>query len=170
MKNKWITELGLSQWILGVILLSLIFLIGFRGVVFGKKPQNSGGKWAEVVIIAPPYLTSQNNPNFNEEPEKWQIQELIYYYSGYYGVDFSLSYELAKFESGFNPKAKNEFSSAKGIYQFIDKTWADNCEGDVYSAEDNIKCAIRIISEGGLKHWTIDKNVAEYLTLLGFIK
>ena len=167
MKNiKW-------EIIVLISLIVLVFLAGYLSqnrLVLASKPQNSGGIEAEVVIIAPPVLTSSGNPNLDRKLEKSEIIELIYYYSNYYGVNFSLTYELAKFESNFNPTAKSPKSTAKGIYQFLDKTWIDNCEGNVYNAEDNIKCAIRIISEDGLKHWTADKNVAKYLTLFGFIK
>ena len=31
-------------------------------------------------------------------------------------------------------------SSAKGIFQFIDRTWGSYCEGDVLNDEDNVRC------------------------------
>jgi hypothetical protein len=40
------------------------------------------------------------------------------------GVDESIMLAMAKQESGFNPSAKAGTSSAKGLYQFIDSTWA----------------------------------------------
>lgn len=57
-------------------------------------------------------------------------------------------------ESGFNPKAKNPNSTAKGIYQILDGTWkAHKCEGDVYDPVDNIKCARKIYEDSGTKPW-----------------
>lgn len=37
-------------------------------------------------------------------------------------VNYSDLYNLIKFESGFNPKAKNPYSSARGLLQFTDST------------------------------------------------
>lgn len=36
--------------------------------------------------------------------------------------------DAAKKESGLNPKARNKFSTSKGLYQFIDSTWYDIVE------------------------------------------
>jgi hypothetical protein len=58
-------------------------------------------------------------------------------------VDGALA--VAKCESGFNAKAKNPNSSASGVFQIIRGTFKQfKCEGDVFSAEDNIKCARKI--------------------------
>lgn len=38
------------------------------------------------------------------------------------GVDSNNLYKLINFESGWNPKAKNPLSSARGLIQFTDKT------------------------------------------------
>jgi hypothetical protein len=42
-------------------------------------------------------------------------------------------------------------SSAKGIYQFIDKTWEHYCDGDVLNDEDNINCFIKLYNKH--PHW-----------------
>lgn len=49
---------------------------------------------------------------------------------------------IAECESNFNQYAKNPNSTAKGIYQFISKTWTNYCEGDVLNYQDNIKCFV----------------------------
>lgn len=51
---------------------------------------------------------------------------------------------ISKCESRLNPLAKNPYSSAKGIYQFIDKTWSNYCEGNVFNQSDNIKCFMKL--------------------------
>lgn len=38
------------------------------------------------------------------------------------GIDANDLYKLIQFESGWNPKAKNPYSSARGLIQFTDKT------------------------------------------------
>ena len=80
-----------------------------------------------------------------------------------YGIDPNLAVLLAKHESEFNPAAANSKTSAKGLFQFIDLTWRDYCAGDVFNAEDNADCALRILSEGGLSHWLADPNMEKVL-------
>ena len=105
-----------------------------------------------------------------EEPKPLSVVELIEKYSEEYQVPYRLAYELAKFESNLSPTAKNPNSSARGVYQFLTGTWKGFCEGDVLNAEDNISCAMRLISEGGLSHWTSDQYVRLKLWDLGLIK
>ena len=59
------------------------------------------------------------------------------------GIQPETALRIARCESRLNPKAKNKHSSAKGIYQFIDATWANYCQGDVYNPYDNIDCFMR---------------------------
>lgn len=49
---------------------------------------------------------------------------------------------IAKSESHpyLDPYAKNPKSTAKGIYQFIDSTFRENCKGDVYNWKNNVDC------------------------------
>ena len=114
---------------------------------------------SSIVAIAPP-------PEPAPEPT---VTELIQKYSDEYEVNFKMAIALAKFESKLNPRAKNPKSTAKGIYQFIDSTWESFCEGDVYNPEDNIKCAMKLISKGGISHWLADQYVRLYFWDMGFI-
>lgn len=59
-------------------------------------------------------------------------------------IDPILSLRIAFKESSYNPIAKNKVSSAKGLYMFIDKTWKSYCTGDVYNAEDNLTCFLKL--------------------------
>ena len=93
------------------------------------------------------------------EKEPPTIEETIQFYADEYGIDFELVKAIAKAESwstklnDYDPKAKNSISSAKGIYQFLDSTWKKNCDGDVLDYDDNIRCGVRLISEGKENHW-----------------
>lgn len=51
---------------------------------------------------------------------------------------------VSKCESEFNDQAKSRISSAKGVYQFIDKTWENYCEGDRMNYKDNIACFMEL--------------------------
>ena len=81
--------------------------------------------------------------------------------------DYTISYfiRIARAESGFslNTYAKNPKSSAKGIYQFIDGTWAQYCTGDVYNFVDNVNCFYKVLEVDGyprgLRHWSSTMGV-----------
>lgn len=51
---------------------------------------------------------------------------------------------IAMCESSMNPKAKNKHSSASGLYQITKKTFQTYCSGNVFDAEDNINCFIKL--------------------------
>jgi hypothetical protein len=61
-------------------------------------------------------------------------------------VNVATALRIADCESKTGTQLFNPNSSAKGIYQFIDKTWANYCEGDVLNADDNIKCFVKLYS------------------------
>ena len=88
-----------------------------------------------------------------------------------YDVDFNLAYDLAVFESQLDPTICNrQGSSACGIYQFIISTWENHCEGNRFDAYDNTKCAMKLISEGGIRHWTADSRTKALLVSKGYVK
>jgi len=59
-------------------------------------------------------------------------------------IDPILSLRIAFCESSYDPKAQNKTSSAKGLYQFVNKTWQAYCKGDPLNAEDNLNCFIKL--------------------------
>lgn len=75
-------------------------------------------------------------------------------YSLMWGQNPALVRDIVSCESGYDEKAKNPNSSAKGLMQVIDGTWEYfNCQGDVLDAEDNLVCGMKILSESGKHHW-----------------
>lgn len=85
-----------------------------------------------------------------------EIEDLIRHYARLYGADENLAVKIAWCESGFDPRVCNKqfgCSGGQGVYQFINSTWIKNCEGDVFNPEDNIKCGVKLISQGQLSHW-----------------
>ena len=57
-----------------------------------------------------------------------------------YGLDPDQAVMIAQCESGLNERASNPTSTAKGIYQFTDGTWAQiKAQGHQFDADENIK-------------------------------
>ena len=71
--------------------------------------------------------------------------------------------EIAKCESGLNPRARNKRSNAKGLFQVI-PTSERFCEKglgrqlNMYNPKDNAECAKYLIEHGGLSHWKASKH------------
>lgn len=67
---------------------------------------------------------------------------------------------IASAESGFDCGIKNKASSARGCFQILKSTWIDaGCTGDVFNAEDNIRCAKKLFDNSGTTPWDQSKNV-----------
>lgn len=61
-----------------------------------------------------------------------------------YNVDVKTALRIAECESETGKNLFNKHSSAKGVYQFIDGTWKNYCEGDVLNSRDNIICFMKL--------------------------
>lgn len=73
--------------------------------------------------------------------------------------DIMTMIRISKKESNHNPRAKNRTSSASGVFQIIAGTWYSNdCVGDKWNAEDNIRCAYEIHKHRGFQPWEVCTN------------
>ena len=52
--------------------------------------------------------------------------------------------EIARCESRYKAFAESGISSATGVFQFIDGTWENYCEGDRMNFKDNVKCFMEL--------------------------
>lgn len=75
---------------------------------------------------------------------KESLEEMIIRKSKEANLNPSTSLKIARCESSMNPLAESKSSSAKGIFQFVDKTWQNYCVGNPLNAEDNINCFIKL--------------------------
>ena len=104
-------------------------------------------------------------------PTQGAIRSQIAYYAKEYGVSQVLALTIAELESKFNPLAINPKSGAGGIFQWLKSSWVSFCEGDRFDIEDNIRCAIKTLSEpNGIRHWSADLDMRKKLIEAGFIE
>jgi hypothetical protein len=76
-----------------------------------------------------------------------QVQALIIETANRYGVDPVIALTIAQIESNFNPSAQNPNSSAGGVFQFIDSTWASYGRGNKMDAVANVDAGVRFIRD-----------------------
>ena len=118
-------------------------------------------KLETYVITKDGYITFKEYLELNEKEEN--ISDKIRRYAEEYKADPILALNVACAESCtrdeenniiFNSLAKNQNSTASGVFQFIKDTWNGYCEGDVFDAEDNVRCGVKILAKtGGIRHW-----------------
>ena len=76
------------------------------------------------------------------------VEATIRHYADEYGVDVEIAIRISICESQMGKYKHNwEGSSAKGVYQFIDRTWAYYCEGDVLNDEANVICFMELYNK-----------------------
>lgn len=99
-------------------------------------------------------------------PVQLLVQERIIEQANLYKVDSSLALNIAKCESKLNPLAKNPYSSAEGVYQFLDGTWDHygKKHWGVMSTRskldgaDNVELALWVMGNFGTHDWDESKD------------
>lgn len=124
------------------------------GSLAGKKTDN-GGRVLQPRKNLPP---KNNQPSYEgKRYSKEEVIELIKHYSAHYSIDPARPLRIAKCESGYNQFAKNKSSSASGIFQFLNKTWASKPlakQGkSVFDAPANVQTAVWLMSLGKWQMW-----------------
>ena len=123
---------------IGLIIFTLfVAMAHYWGGVIGVKY----GSWRYRLEMLPPIKQSPDN---YQKPNQYDIAMEIIKQSRQSNFNPSISLKIAICESNLNHLATSNKSSAKGVYQFIDKTWSNYCNGDVYNYKDNIACFIKL--------------------------
>ena len=74
------------------------------------------------------------------------------------GEDYNLLNRIIECESGWKSSAKNPYSTASGLFQFISSTWNNWGEGDVFDPYDNIRAGVNLFNAEGTKPWNASKS------------
>ncbi len=111
------------------------------------------------VITALVIINALTIPNANAT-DKIEILTTICEHSQGDLILQEISTEIAKVESNFEPSAKNKFSSAGGIFQWLKSSWKHyNCTGDRFDYKANIKCSLEVMRNYGFSDWDASYNL-----------
>lgn len=80
------------------------------------------------------------------------------------GVDFSYLLNQAKAESGLNPNARAQTSSAGGLFQFIDQSWLGAVK--LHGAKHGLGWAADAISRRPNGSWKVDRSLRDQVMSL----
>ena len=89
----------------------------------------------------------------------YHVKKLIRCAAHHYGVNADKALYIANRESNFSPKAYNDWSCAKGIYQHLCTYWPDRAttygfnDRSAFNARANIMVTIRMVKKHGWGPW-----------------
>lgn len=104
------------------------------------------------------------------EQAKWDslsVPEKIRSLAIKHGVDESIALNIGCAESEFNSRAKNPNSTAGGVFQWLDSSWANYSKmyygyvADKYDADTNIELSIFVLRDYGTRDWNASKHYWE---------
>jgi len=119
-----------------------------------------------VEITEIPYVVALNVPprtsllalNGPVDARKAQMRSIITSAAIKHGLDPNLLIAIAVCESGLRPDAQNRWSSASGLFQFVDSTWKTYAKKYGIAGPKNdpyvqSELAALMIANGGIGHW-----------------
>lgn len=96
-----------------------------------------------------------SKPKYNYAPTNASQSEVIAIINQVFGADAPKMIQVAKYESGFNPDARNP-SGASGILQIMPATWRGyNCTGNIFNTYDNAICGKKVLQGQGWYAWHV---------------
>ncbi len=125
-----------------------------------SKRENKPPKRGVVRLAKPQQGVRANSGRYTGRVySKEEVENLIRKYSDLYGISSDTPRCIAFHESGYNQTSANKRSSAKGVFQYLDKTWKATDEGkaglSVFDADANVKAAVKYMAiHKSTKPWT----------------
>jgi len=113
-----------------IMLISLLSILG----AYSKAVEASQWELAEVIIK-------------KAQVKELTVEDKIKRSAIKNGVDVNTALRIAQCESSMGKNIISKTSTARGIYQFIFKTWDTYCEGDVYDEDANIDCFMKLYNK-----------------------
>lgn len=116
----------------------------------------------ESVTIPPP---ANPNDTFTERLPypKEEYKSYIKLVAREQWVDPTLALRIANAESEFrNVNNTNGSKFGIGIFQIVQSTFDEQCQGDIYNEADNINCAIKMMSKNQYYRWNPSKLKWQY--------
>lgn len=113
----------------------IIVILLFMGLVLHTLAPSVHRPTLEMPSEAQRYYTKEACDN----TECW-----IVHYANQYNVDSTIAIRIAHCESSMDVYARNTNSTASGLYQFIESTFANYCSGNVFNEHDNIQCFMEL--------------------------
>ena len=120
----------------------------------------------EVLAPPPPDTVVQEVQTTvaNPEPEKVEetVEQIFERVSKEYSADLrAIARVIVDAESKFQNVCNKEFGCIAGIgpFQIVQSTFDENCEGDAYNAEDNIRCGFVMLEDGEYWRWSPSAKV-----------
>lgn len=98
------------------------------------------------------------------EWDSLSVQEKIRQLAANNNVDTSLALNIACAESMFHPKAQNPTSSAGGVFQWLDSSWALYSKKyygyveEKMNPDRNIELSIWVLRDSGSRDWNASKH------------
>lgn len=117
-----------DKYLIGALILLVLVVLTIRNIKSTEVPN-------EVV--------TRNVLPVNKDKELKDPKEVRQYVGAIAereGLNVRVVDRVVNCESKYNIHARNGTSTAKGLAQFLDGTWRNNCKGDVFNAQHNTKC------------------------------
>lgn len=105
-----------------------------------------------------------------QEKLEWEIlsvESKIKHLAEEYGVDESLALNIACVESRFKPKAANPVSTAGGVFQWLDGSWAHYSTHyygeirDKWDEDENIRLSMKVLRDFGPGDWEVSRRIGQ---------
>lgn len=117
-----------DKYLIGALILLVLVVLTIRNIKSTEVPN-------EVVTRN---VLPVNKDKELKDPK--EVRQYVLSVARAEGLSVDRVDKVISCESKYNIYARNGTSTAKGLAQFLDGTWSNNCKGDVFNAQHNTRC------------------------------